>query len=58
MNCSAINENIVWIRPIITRTKNGYEIAETGIGGGGGDLAQRPELELDSDHILIQLLEL
>ena len=58
MQCTAINENIVWIRPIITRLENGEEIEEIGVGGGGGDLTQRPELELDSEYLVAQLLEL
>ncbi|KAF4632007.1 hypothetical protein G7Y89_g6124 [Cudoniella acicularis] len=55
MNCPAINENIVWIKPIITRTKNGGEIAEAGVGGGLWDLAQEPE---DNPAILGQLIQL
>lgn len=60
MQCDFIkNHNeVVWIRPIITRTKLGAEIAEIGIGGGGGDLTQSPELELDSDVVIEQLLGL
>jgi hypothetical protein len=51
--CSTINDNdnVVWIRPIVTRRKNGDEIPEVGVGGGGEDLLQRPQLELDSDAI-------
>jgi hypothetical protein len=57
MHCPTISEKTVWIKPIITRTKYG-EMAEVGVGGGGGDLAQRPELELDSDFVIDQLLSL
>jgi hypothetical protein len=57
MHCPTINEKTVWIMPIIARTKHG-EIAEVGVGGGGGDLAQRPELELDNDFVIDQLLGL
>jgi hypothetical protein len=57
MHCSAINEKTVWIKPIIARTKDG-DIAEIGVGGGGGDLIQRPELELDNDSVIDQLLSL
>jgi DNA cross-link repair 1C protein len=56
--CSAIDDGIVWIKPIVTRLKGGAEIAEIGIGGGAGDLTQRPELELDSDFILQRLSKL
>lgn len=52
------NEKIVWIRPIITRTKSGEEVGEIGIGGGGGDLVQGAELELDDTHMVEQLLDL
>jgi len=59
MHCAAINDDkTVWIRPIVTRTTNGDEIAEMGLGGGGGDLTQRPELELDSGYLISQFLEL
>jgi hypothetical protein len=44
------------IKPIIARTKHG-ELAEIGVGGGG-DLAQHPELEIDSDFVIDQLLSL
>ncbi len=55
--CSAINEKTVWIKPIIARTKDG-EIGEIGVGGGVNDLIQRPELELDNDFVIDQLLGL
>lgn len=58
MRCEAITENTIWIRPIVTRNKLGVEIAEAGVGGGGGDLSQRPELEFDSDAVISQLLAL
>lgn len=57
MRCDKITHNTVWIRPIVTRTKLGVEIAEAGVGGGGGDLTQRPELEFDNDTVISQLLE-
>jgi DNA cross-link repair 1C protein len=59
MNCEATNNvNTVQIRPIITRTKVGAEIAEVGVGGGGGDLSQRPEVEFDSELMIDQFLGL
>jgi len=58
MHCETINDKTVWIRPIIARSKDGSEISETGIGGGGSDLTRRPELELDSDYIIEQFLSL
>lgn len=57
MNCPAINDDIVWIQPIVTRTQSGAEIAEMGVGGGGGDLSQRPEIDLTSPAIFQQLLQ-
>ena len=57
MHCSTINENTIWIKPIVTRTKGG-EMAEMGVGGGGGDLARRPELELGNEFVVEQLLSL
>jgi len=58
MYCTNINTDTVFIHPIITRTKIGTEVAEMGIGGGGGDLNQHPELLLENDAIISQLLEL
>jgi DNA cross-link repair 1C protein len=57
MICESLDENTVWITPIITRV-NEAEIAEVGAGGGGGDLTKRPELEVDNDNVVEQLLEL
>lgn len=57
MGCSACNEeDIVLIRPIITRLPSGVEIAEVGIGGGWGDLIPSHELAMDLDD-LQKLLE-
>jgi len=38
MKCPAITDKTVWINPIIARTRNGDELAEVGVGGGGNDL--------------------
>lgn len=43
------NPNVVWITPIVARLADGTEIAEVGVGGGGGDLKQHAELELCSE---------
>jgi hypothetical protein len=40
------NKNVVWITPIITRSKAGEDIYEIGAGGGGGDLYQAAELDI------------
>jgi hypothetical protein len=58
IRCSHLDDKTVWIRPIITRTPSGQEIGEMGVGGGGGDLAQRPEVELDNDAMIWQLMAL
>ena len=57
MRCEAVTDKIVWIRPIVMRTELGVEISEVGVGGGGGDLAQRPELEFDNDAVISKLLD-
>lgn len=48
---------MVWIRPIVTRLKNGTELVEAGIGGGGQDLIEQSQLELDDDSIAQILFE-
>jgi hypothetical protein len=58
MRCSRVTDKTVWIRPIITRNKFGVEIGEIGVGGGGGDLIQHPELELDDSDVIEKLLDL
>lgn len=52
------NENVVWIRPIIARTKDGAELAEIGIGGGGEDLSRELEVEIDDSVDIEGLLKL
>ncbi|ORY61701.1 beta-lactamase-like protein [Pseudomassariella vexata] len=42
------NKPVVWIQPIVARLPNGQDIAEVGIGGGGGDLEREAEL----DHLV------
>lgn len=50
--------NMVWITPIISRTPDGTEIYEIGAGGGGGDLYQTPELDMDiADPGVLQALQ-
>ncbi|QSZ29510.1 hypothetical protein DSL72_004024 [Monilinia vaccinii-corymbosi] len=57
MGCSAYEEDdIVLIRPIITRLPSGVEVAEVGIGGGWGDLVPSHELAMDPSEIK-ELLE-
>jgi len=58
MHCSEVkSEKTVWIRPIITRT-NGEEIPEVGVGGGGGDLNQHPDLVIGDSAIVDELMSL
>ncbi|TVY91467.1 Protein artemis [Lachnellula willkommii] len=56
--CPGIDEKVVWIRPIVTRLKNGTELEEAGIGGGGQDLIEQSQLELDDDSIAQILFEI
>ena len=42
-------KHVVWITPIITRSREGLIVPEVGAGGGGGDL--HPTLELDLCNI-------
>ncbi|EFR04431.1 hypothetical protein MGYG_07438 [Nannizzia gypsea CBS 118893] len=57
--CSQISSGkSVYITPIVTRTKDGYEIPEIGAGGGKGDLEQSHELELPDDTTFQRLLDL
>ena len=58
MHCKTLNEKTVWIRPIVGRTKAGVDIEELGVGGGGGDLTRRAELQLDNDYVIDQFLGL
>ncbi|KAK7993059.1 hypothetical protein PG988_001853 [Apiospora saccharicola] len=46
--CSVIQnkyKSVVWIKPIVSRLPDGQNIAEVGIGGGGGDLEREAELQ-------------
>lgn len=52
------NENVVWIRPIIARAKDGSELAEVGIGGGGEDLSRELEVEIDDSVDIEGLLKM
>ncbi|KAK2832001.1 hypothetical protein FQN49_006955 [Arthroderma sp. PD_2] len=57
--CSKVSSGqSVYITPIVTRTKEGYEIPEVGAGGGKGDLEQSHELELPDDTSFQRLIEL
>jgi hypothetical protein len=58
LKCSHLGNQTIWIKPIIARTSSGQEISEIGIGGGGSDLNQRPEIELDNDATVTQLMKM
>jgi DNA cross-link repair 1C protein len=49
---------VVWITPIITRSKEGLVVPELGAGGGGGDLHQVSELEISDIGSLGDIEEL
>jgi hypothetical protein len=42
------DKQVVWIIPIVTRSREGVMVPEVGAGGGGRDLRQVPELELSN----------
>ena len=55
LGCPSLDTKTVWIRPIVTRTESG-EIAELGVGGGGGDLTGQPQLEVDNNYDIEEFL--
>lgn len=59
--CPTINEfrnpNVVRIVPLISRTVDGMEMHELGVGGGKGDLDQVHELELQDSSSLGMLMQ-
>lgn len=58
-NCSTLEKSskVVWVTPLITRSKEG-STPELGAGGGGGDLIQSHELDLGDPNAGPQLIEL
>ncbi|ERF72132.1 hypothetical protein EPUS_02923 [Endocarpon pusillum Z07020] len=50
-------KHVLWIIPIITRSKDGIEVPELGAGGGGGDLQQTPVLELSNISSISEIEE-
>ncbi|KAL8911427.1 MAG: hypothetical protein Q9171_003417 [Xanthocarpia ochracea] len=51
------SKKVVWITPLIKRSDQG-DIPELGAGGGGGDLSQTHELELNDPQAGLKLVEL
>ncbi|PYH44804.1 putative DNA repair protein [Aspergillus saccharolyticus JOP 1030-1] len=60
VQCSSVarSRDVVYIMPVVNRTKDGVEVPELGAGGGGGDLYQIHELELPDKSALEQLEKL
>ncbi|KAI5923516.1 beta-lactamase-like protein [Camillea tinctor] len=57
MGCSVTpNKPIVWIRPIVAHLKNGQDVVEVGIGGGGGDLTGQTNLMVEDIMDLLKLV--
>ncbi|KAI0888119.1 Metallo-hydrolase/oxidoreductase [Annulohypoxylon maeteangense] len=56
-SCAVGTKPIVWIKPIVAHLKDGRDMVEVGIGGGGDDLAQKPSLEAEDIVSLIDLIE-
>ncbi|KAI1278213.1 artemis protein [Xylaria sp. FL0933] len=55
--CSVMeNKPIVWIRPIVTHLKDGRDVMEVGIGGGGEDLTQAATLAPEDILAIFQLI--
>lgn len=50
-------KRVLWITPIITRSKDGIEVPELGAGGGGLDLQQTPVLELGNISSMSEIEE-
>lgn len=55
---AAHDQKVVYITPIVNRTKDGSEIPEVGAGGGIGDLYQTHELELPDKSTLARIEKL
>lgn len=55
-SCAVVEKKpIVWIKPIVAHLKDGRDMIEVGIGGGGDDLAQNPSLEIEDILALIDM---
>ncbi|KAM0806338.1 beta-lactamase-like protein, partial [Usnea florida] len=59
LGCSALAmSNVVYIRPILSRSHEGIVLHELGAGGGGGDLNQVHKLELNDAATVRDLIEM
>ncbi|KAJ8130232.1 hypothetical protein O1611_g3398 [Lasiodiplodia mahajangana] len=55
--CSAMESKpVVWIRPIVTHLKDGRDVMEVGLGGGGEDLTQATTLTPETILEILQLI--
>ncbi len=56
MGCSVMdNKPVVWIRPIVTHLRDGRDVMEVGIGGGGEDLTEATTLSPEDIFDILQL---
>ncbi|KAI1410417.1 Metallo-hydrolase/oxidoreductase [Hypoxylon sp. FL1857] len=57
MGCTVTETKpIVWIQPIVAHLKDGRDMVEVGIGGGGDDLAQKTSLETEDILALLEII--
>ncbi|KAI0104956.1 hypothetical protein GGR51DRAFT_520439 [Nemania sp. FL0031] len=57
MGCSVMeNKPVVWIRPIVAHLKDGRDVMEVGLGGGGEDLTQATTLTPETILEILQLI--
>ncbi|KAI0430764.1 artemis protein [Xylaria sp. FL1042] len=57
MGCSVMeNKPVIWIRPIVTHLRDGRDVMEVGIGGGGEDLTQATTLTSEDILAIFKLM--
>ncbi|KAI1141751.1 Metallo-hydrolase/oxidoreductase [Hypoxylon sp. FL0543] len=57
MGCTVTEtKKIVWIQPVVAHLEDGRDMLEVGIGGGGGDFAQKPSLKAEDILALLEVL--
>jgi DNA cross-link repair 1C protein len=55
MGCNVMETKpVVWIRPIVAHLRNGQDVMEVGIGGGGEDLMQTTTLAAEDILEILQ----
>lgn len=56
MSCEVMEHSpVVWIRPIVTHLKDGRDVMEVGLGGGGEDLTHTTTLTTDTISRVLEL---